>query len=69
MRYVGDGFSGGDGKWMVAFMLFKRMYPQHKAFLAAKNVGYVRGCNIGMRNARKRGGLCFLAQYRYGIGG
>lgn len=47
--FVDSGSSDGSAMW------FKRKYPQHKAFLAAKNVGYVRGCNIGMRYARKKG--------------
>lgn len=34
---------------------FEENYPQHKVFLENKNIGYAKGCNIGIHYARQEG--------------
>ena len=47
--FVDSGSSAGSAMW------FKRKYSQYKAFLSANNLGYAKGCNIGIHYARKKG--------------
>ncbi len=39
----------GSGNW------FEEKYPQHETFLQNSNVGFAKGCNIGIQYARQSG--------------